>query len=54
MTANPHTIAPDASLYELASYFIDERVGAVPVVDDADKLIGIVSYIDVLAFLLPR
>ncbi len=31
--------------------FADERVGALPVVDDAERLVGILSYLDLLAWL---
>lgn len=54
MTPNPHVIRHDDSVFELASYFIDERVGALPVVDDEERLVGIVSYVDLLGYLIGR
>jgi CBS domain-containing protein len=54
MTPNPFVIAQDAGVFELASYFIDERVGAVPVVDGEERLVGIVSYVDLLGYLMGR
>jgi CBS domain-containing protein len=55
MTENPITARPDQPLDALAWALLDERVGAVPVVDDAGILVGIVSYIDVLgAALRPK
>jgi predicted transcriptional regulator len=48
MTPNPVTIAADASIFELASCLLDERVGAVVVVDERERLVGIVSYVDLL------
>jgi CBS domain-containing protein len=52
MTYPPAVCGPDASLFELADHFVDERVGAVAVVDTDDRLVGIVSYVDMLRFLL--
>jgi CBS domain-containing protein len=48
MTLNPITITADSPLADLGWSLLEERVGAVPVVDDDDRLIGIVSYVDVL------
>ena len=48
MQRTPLTILQDSSLADLTSYFLDERVGALPVVDDEERLVGIVSYIDLL------
>ncbi len=54
MTHNPITVEGGASVLELADALIDERVGAVPVVDGDQRLIGVVSYLDVLAFVFGR
>lgn len=54
MTPNPYLIRHDESIFELSNYFIDERVGALPVVDDDEKLVGIVSYVDFLGYLIGR
>lgn len=48
MSENPITARADQPLDALAWALLDERVGAVPIVDHEDKLVGIVSYIDVL------
>jgi CBS domain-containing protein len=40
--------APTDSVSTLKSIFLDTRVGAIPVVDADEKLVGIVSYLDVL------
>jgi CBS domain-containing protein len=48
MSRDPFVVREDAPFLQLVSVFTDERVGAVPVVDDADRLTGIVSYVDVL------
>jgi CBS domain-containing protein len=50
MTPNPAVLRPGDNLDVLAWCFLDERVGAVPVIDDGDYLVGIVSYVDVLSY----
>ena len=43
------TVEPETSVEDLIEVMIENRVGAVPVVTpDAQELVGIVSYIDVL------
>lgn len=54
MTVKPRGVAPDASVLEIADLLLDERVGAVPVVTADDKLLGIVSYVDVLGHFVGR
>ncbi len=51
MRPDPITVSPRTPLGELLGIFADERVGALPVVGDDDRLVGIVSYVDLLAFL---
>lgn len=48
MTPAPITVTADRSLDEIARIFEDHQLGAVPVVDDERRLVGIVSYVDVL------
>jgi CBS domain-containing protein len=48
MSSPVTTTAMDARGAEVARYFIDHSISAVPVVDDDDRLVGIVSYIDIL------
>jgi CBS-domain-containing membrane protein len=48
MTRQPFVLREEAPFLQLVSVFTDERVGAVPVVDADDRLIGIVSYVDIL------
>jgi CBS-domain-containing membrane protein len=38
----------DRPVPELACYFADSGIGALPVVDDAGTVVGIVSYVDAL------
>ena len=54
MTRKPLTVKADASVAEVARQFIDHRVGAVPVVDDRDRVVGVISYVDVLRALVPQ
>ena len=48
MTKDPVTIHPEQSLREAVDLFIHQKFGAVPVVEGEAKLIGILTYIDVL------
>jgi CBS domain-containing protein len=48
MTTHVTTVSESASLAEVAHHFMDERIGALPVVDDRQRLVGIVSYVDVI------
>jgi CBS domain-containing protein len=47
MTRDAFVVRDNAPFAEVAKIFIDQRVGAVPVVDGADHLVGIISYVDV-------
>lgn len=49
MNTNVVSAAPDATLTEVIDLLLENRIGAVPVIDEArDDLLGIVSYVDVL------
>lgn len=54
MTTDPTSIAPDDDLREAIELLIEEKFGAIPVVDEAEGLVGIVSYVDVLRCFLDR
>ena len=54
MTSNPICVPANASVDELARVLVDESIGAVPVIDDDGKLLGIVSYVDLLHFTYRR
>jgi CBS domain-containing protein len=47
MTRDVFVIRQDAPFAEVARVFTDQKVGAVPVVDDGDRLVGVISYVDV-------
>ena len=48
MTTEPITVSPDDDLQEAVELMIDEKIGGIPVVDEAEGLVGIVTYVDVL------
>lgn len=54
MTAAPLSVSPTASVLEIAEILMDEKVGALPVVTDDDKLLGIISYVDVIGHFAGR
>ena len=51
MSPDPVAVTEDADVSEIADILVSERIGAVPVVDDADRVVGIVSYVDILSAL---
>ena len=49
MNTDMLSLGPEAELSETIDMMLEQKVGAVPVVDEhSDKLLGIVSYVDVL------
>ena len=50
MTANPACCTPDTNLQDVAQMFVDNDCGAIPVVEDREKLqpIGIVTDRDIV------
>jgi len=48
MSESPVTIHPEASVEKAASVLAEQRIGCLPVVDDDQQLIGIVTQTDVL------
>lgn len=51
MTPDPVSVRSGTPLAKALEALALERVGALPVVDEADQLLGILSYVDVLAWL---
>jgi CBS domain-containing protein len=47
MTRDAFVVRQDAPFADVVRVFTDQRVGAVPVVDEAERLVGIISYVDV-------
>ena len=54
MTNEPLTLAPDDDLRDAVELLMEEKVGALPVVDEAEGLVGIVTYVDALRCFLNR
>ena len=54
MTTEPLTLSPDDELREAVELLINEKVGGIPVVDGAEGIVGIVTYVDVLRCFLNR
>jgi CBS domain-containing protein len=48
MTPDPIALPPDATLADALDAFADDAVGAVPIVGPDDRVVGIVSYVDLL------
>lgn len=48
MTTEPLALAPDDDLQDAVELLIDEKIGGIPVVDEAEGVVGIVTYVDVL------
>lgn len=48
MTTDPITVSPDDDLQEILEVLIEEKIGGVPVVDETEGLVGIVTYVDLL------
>jgi predicted transcriptional regulator len=44
---NAFVLRHDAPFSDVARVFTEQRVAAVPVVDDRDRLVGLTSYVDV-------
>ncbi|HEX5516932.1 MAG TPA: CBS domain-containing protein, partial [Pseudolabrys sp.] len=48
MVTNVITVRPDASVKDVAQILLARRISALPVVDDAGKLLGIISEADLI------
>ena len=54
MTTEPLTLAPDDELPTAVELLIDEKIGGIPIVDEVEGLVGIVTYVDVLRCFMHR
>jgi CBS domain-containing protein len=54
MSPDPISIGARTQLAEALEIFADEKVGALAVVDESERLKGILSYVDLLAYLRER
>ena len=48
MTTKPISVDPEDELADVIELLIDSKIGGIPVVDEAQGLVGIVTYVDVL------
>ncbi len=49
MTPNPVTVYEDATLGTVAEYMRSRDIGHIPILDDGNKLVGIVSRTDIIS-----
>ncbi|SIL95394.1 magnesium transporter MgtE N-terminal domain-containing protein [Mycobacteroides abscessus] len=54
MDDDPVRVAPQADLTDVALLMADYNLALIPVVDDGDRVLGVVTYDDVLAALIPQ
>ncbi len=54
MTDKPISLSPEDELRDAVELLIEEKVGGIPVVDEEEGLVGIVTYVDVLRCFLDR
>ena len=54
MTTEPIFVSPNDDLEEAVELLIEQKIGGIPVVDEAEGLVGIVTYIDLLRCFLNR
>lgn len=52
MTRSPITLRAGTRLSRAAAMFADHKVGVLPIVDERDRLVGMISYTDVLRAVL--
>jgi acetoin utilization protein AcuB len=48
MMSPPLTVREETGVTEAIQHFVDHRIGAVAVVDDGERVVGLLSYVDVL------
>lgn len=51
MTRDPITLLPDAEAQDAASVFNEHDVSCIPVVDEGNTLLGVLSWRDLLQFI---
>lgn len=51
MAHDPLRVGLGTSIAEIAAMLTDDRIGAVPIVDEGERPVGIISYVDLLRFL---
>ncbi|MEJ8553954.1 CBS domain-containing protein [Tepidibacter sp. Z1-5] len=48
MTSDVMVVKQDATIKEIAEIFLNNRIGGVPVVDEENKIVGIISETDII------
>lgn len=48
MTTPAQTVGPEMDVQDLATFMVEHRVNPVPVIDDEENLVGVVSHTDLL------
>ena len=54
MEEHPVVTRPDVELGEILDMFLEEKVGAIPVVDEDNRVVGIIGYVDLLRYFQKR
>jgi CBS domain-containing membrane protein len=49
MTTNVVTVTPDANVHEVAALLAENKISGLPVVDDQNRVVGLISEADVLS-----
>lgn len=52
MTPNPITIAPNDTIGDAARLMLENRIGGLPVVDEAGELVGIITESDIFSMVV--
>jgi CBS domain-containing protein len=52
MTHNPYTVRQDTPIQEAARIMLDHKIGGLPVVEDDDKVVGIITESDIFRMLI--
>lgn len=52
MTPNPITISPNHTIGDAARLMLENRIGGLPVVDEAGKLVGIITESDIFSMVV--
>lgn len=53
MKKNVHHISPETSIRQAAEFFVKHHIGTLPVVDEDNKLLGILQIRDLVSLVMP-
>jgi acetoin utilization protein AcuB len=54
MTHNPYTVTPNTPIQEAARTMLDRKVSGLPVVDEEERLVGIITESDIFRMLIDQ